>query len=76
MAKLNQREKIIRHLEAFGTIDPMEAIRDYGIMRLASRISELRKEGYAIITNMVHGLNRFQEKTRYAEYSLEVLEND
>lgn len=71
MARLNQREKIIRHLEAFGTIDPMEAIRDYGIMRLASRISELRKEGYIIITDMIHGRNRFGEKTRYAEYSLE-----
>lgn len=76
MAKLTQREKIIRHLDAFGTIDPMVAIKDYGIMRLASRISDLRKEGYAIVTTMVHGLNRFHEKTRYAEYSWEVLEND
>jgi hypothetical protein len=70
MAKLTQRDKIIRHLEAFGTITPMEAIRDYGIMRLASRVSELRKEGYIIVTDMVHGYNRFNEKTRYAEYHL------
>ena len=70
MAKLTQREKIIRHLEAFETITPMEAILDYGIMRLASRISELRKEGYIIDTEMVHGYNRFDEKTRYAKYSL------
>ena len=74
MAKLNQRQRIIRHMEAFGTIDPMEAIKDYGIMRLASRISELRKEGYIIITEMVHGYNRFDEKTRYAKYRLERLE--
>ena len=71
MAKLTQKEKIMRHLEAYGTIDPMEGIRDYGIMRLASRISELRKEGYIIITDMIHGFNRFGEKTRYAEYHLE-----
>lgn len=71
MAKLSQRQKIIRHLEAFETITPMEAILDYGIMRLASRISELRKEGYIIHTEMVHGYNRFEEKTRYAKYSLE-----
>lgn len=69
--KLTQKEKIIRHLEAFDTITPMEAIQDYGIMRLASRISELRKAGYFIITDMVYGLNRFQEKTRYAKYRLE-----
>ena len=71
MAKLTQRDKIIRHLEAFETITPMEAILDYGIMRLASRISELRKEGYVIYTEMVHGYNRFDEKTRYAKYRLE-----
>lgn len=69
--RLTQKEKVIRHLEAFGTITPMEAIQDYGIMRLASRISELRRAGYIIFTDMVYGLNRFQEKTRYAEYRLE-----
>ena len=69
--RLTQKEKVLRHLEAFGTITPMEGIQDYGIMRLASRVSELRKEGYVIITDMVYGLNRFQEKTRYAKYRLE-----
>lgn len=74
MAKLNQREMIIRHLEAFETITPMEAMQEYGIMRLASRIDELRKEGYIIDTEMVHGYNRFTEKTRYAKYSLKGFE--
>lgn len=71
MEKLTQNEKIVRHLELFGSITPMEAIKDYGIMRFASRISDLKKAGYIIITTMVEGYNRLGEKTRYAEYRLE-----
>jgi hypothetical protein len=68
---MTQSEKILRHLEEYGTITPMEAMQDYGIMRLASRITDLKKAGHIIVTNMVSGHNRFGEKTRYASYSLE-----
>lgn len=68
---MTQTEKILRHLKEYGTITPMEAMQEYGIMRLASRITDLRKSGYAINTNLVNGYNRFGEKTRYASYILE-----
>lgn len=38
----------------------------YGIMRLASRINDLKKMGYDIKTEMIHGDNG----KRYARYSL------
>lgn len=65
-----QKERILRHLEDYGTITQGEAIQDYGIMRLASRIDELRKMGYPIQTEMVRGRNRYDEETRYARYRM------
>jgi hypothetical protein len=68
---MTQAEKILRHLEEYGTITPIEALQEYGIMRLASRITDLKKAGHIIITNTVNGYNKFGEKVRYASYSLE-----
>lgn len=68
---MNQTEQILRHLQTFGAITSLEAIQDYGILRLASRISDLRKEGLPIRREMVSGQNRYGEDTSFARYSLE-----
>lgn len=68
--KLTQCERIVRHLEDYGSINPLEAISEYGIMRLASRITDLKQKGYLISTRMVKGKNRYGEPTRYAVYRL------
>lgn len=68
---MNQTERILRHLQTFGAITSLEAIQDYGILRLASRISDLRKEGLPIRREMVSGRNRYGEATSFARYSLE-----
>lgn len=65
---MTQNEMILRHLNTVGAIDPMTAISEYGIMRLASRIADLKKEGYAIVKEDVKHVNRFGEKTHYARY--------
>lgn len=68
--KLTQCDKILRHLKDFGTIDPMTALSEYGIMRLASRVTDLKKRGLFITKEMKKGLNRYGEVVRYAEYRL------
>lgn len=45
-------------------------MREYGIMRLASRIDELRKAGHPIVTDTEEALNRYGEKTRFARYRM------
>jgi len=65
---MTQSQRILRHLEDYGSITQMDAIRDYGIMRLASRVNDLRREGHPIITEVVEGRNRYGEKTRWARY--------
>lgn len=67
---MTQSDRILRHLEAFGSITQGEALRDYGIMRLASRINDLKRRGYSIDTELCTGTNRFGEKTRYARYRM------
>lgn len=68
----NQCERILKYLSDFGSITSAEAMTDLGVMRLASRINDLRKEGYPIVREMEHGKNRYGEKTSYARYRLEV----
>ena len=70
MGKVTQCERILRHMEDFGTITSAEAMNDYGIMRLASRISDLRKDGVPIRKETVTGKNRYGEHISFARYSL------
>ena len=48
----------------------MDAIRDYGIMRLGARVFDLKKLGYPIITEIKTGKNRYGEDTHWAVYKL------
>ena len=57
-------------MEQFGGITQLEALRDLGVMRLASRISDLRKEGYVILTSTETVKNRFEEPCRIKRYRL------
>ena len=68
--KETQCERILRHLTDYGTITPLEAMGEYGIMRLASRITDLKKQGYAIKTTFGKGRNRYGERTHFAVYQL------
>lgn len=56
-----QCEKIVRHLIDYGSITPLEALSEYGIMRLASRISELNNRGFRIVKTMEKAKNRYGE---------------
>lgn len=65
-----QCDRIIRHLKDYGSITSLEGITEYGIMRLASRISEIRKKGYRIKVKYEGGRNRYGEPVSWARYYL------
>ena len=67
---MNQVDTVLRHLEEKGSITAQEAMNEYGIYRLASRIADLKAAGVSIQKEMVSGVNRFGENTRYAKYFL------
>jgi len=66
-----QCERILKYMQDFGSINPQQAITDLGVLRLAARISDLRKEGHQIGRRMAAGRNRYNEKVTYAEYYME-----
>ena len=66
----NQCEKIVNYIHTFGSITTLEAFRDLGITRLASRIHDLKCDGYLINKTVETGRNRFGEPVHYTRYSL------
>lgn len=72
MEKVTQARLIVEYLEEFGSITPLEAIRDIGCYRLSARISDIKKMGIPIKTEMVNVKNRRGKYSRIARYSLAV----
>ena len=66
---MNQRERIMKYIDDFGSISPMEAFTDLGITKLATRVSELIQGGEKICKEHVSGKNRYGEQTHYTRYS-------
>lgn len=69
---MTQYESIIKYITDFGSITPMEAFSDLGITKLATRISEMRKDGMEFKKDMVKSKNRYGKPIRFMRYSLEV----
>ena len=69
-SKPTQNERILAYIEQFGSITQLEALRDLGVMRLASRISDMRKQGYNIISKTEAVKNRYGEDCHIKRYRL------
>ena len=65
-----QADRILQYMLDFGSITQLDAIRDIGCMRLASRVSELKKQGYNIIGDFVSVKNRYGEISHIKRYRL------
>ena len=69
-SKPTQAQRVLDYIQEFGSITQLEALRDLGVMRLASRVSELKKNGYKIVGEKVSVSNRWGEKCYIKRYSL------
>lgn len=72
MAKVTQEQRILEWLKSGESITQFEALKDIGCMRLASRISDMRKKGIDIKDRNKTVTNRYGEKTTVSEYYMEV----
>ena len=68
--KSTQCDKVLEYMRTFGSITQLDALRDIGCMRLASRISDLRAQGYPIGRRIKTGKNRYGDSVSFAEYYL------
>lgn len=67
---MTQSERIMQYLRENGSITQLDALREFGCMRLASRISDLKRDGVPIKRTMESAKNRYGEAVSYARYSL------
>lgn len=70
MSTLTQSEVLLRHLREVGPITSKQAMDDYGIMRAAARIEELRRDGHSISTELITVPTRWGTSTQVARYTL------
>lgn len=68
--KPTQNERILDYIAEFGSITQFEALQDLGVMRLASRISDLKRQGYDIKAKTETVKNRYGENCHIKRYSL------
>lgn len=68
----SHNQQIRQRLLEGGSITGLEALREFGCYRLASRISDLRREGLNIRKTIETGVNSVTGKpVTYARYSLD-----
>lgn len=67
---MTQAGRIRSYMETFGSITPLDAFRDLGITKLATRISEMRAAGEQIESEWMEVENRFGEKVKFKRYRL------
>ena len=68
--KSTQCDKVLEYMRRFGSITQLQALQDIGCMRLASRITDLRQQGYAIGRRIKTSKNRYGDSVSFAEYYL------
>ena len=67
---MTQRDMVLQYMRDTGSITPMDALNEFGCMRLAARIDELKRRGVEISTDMESRVNRYGKRVSYARYSI------
>ena len=68
---MTQEKRLLQYLKDHGSINPMVALQELGIFRLAARVNDLRKSGVPITSKSTKAKNRFGETCRVATYYME-----
>ena len=68
---MTQTDELYAYLKSHDGITQIQALRNLGIMRLASRISDLRNRGVGIKKEMITVRAKNGRKASVARYSLE-----
>ena len=67
---MTQCEKVLKYMMDFGSISTYSAFLDLKVTRLASRIHDLKRQGYKITSKTIVTKNIYGETTHYSEYAL------
>lgn len=68
---MNKTQKVIEHLNLYGSITSLEAIDLYGATRLSAIIFNLRhKYNLNIVNETINFIDRYGNKANYVKYVL------
>jgi len=67
---MNRAERVYSYMKEFGSITPLDAIRDLGYTRLACAIAEMKRDGHKVLKQYETRKNRFGQPVTYARYFL------
>lgn len=67
---MTQRDLIRQYMQDFGSISPAEAFVDLGITKLATRVSEMIRNGEKIEKNRETGKNRYGKSIWWMRYRM------
>jgi len=70
MKKDNNKKRVLRYLQDFGSITSWEAIQNFGATRLSAIIFLLKKDGYKFDEEWITKINRYGEEVRFKKYIL------
>ena len=59
----NQKERTLYYIRQYGSITPLQAMRDLGVYRLSAVVFDLKEEGHDIETTLVEVSNRLDRKS-------------
>lgn len=65
---MTQNEQVLSYIRQHGSIDAWRAMRDLRIMRLASRVHDLREAGFQITGTMKEHVAHDGSVKRWKEY--------
>ena len=68
---MNQRDRILKYIEDFGSITYYEAVVELGVLQFGARLKELKEEGYRFNYTWVTKKNRYNKPVRFKKYKLE-----
>ena len=70
MVKASQCDRILAYIRDNGSITQLDALREFGCMRLASRMSDLKRRGYSVKSKMETSKNKYGDSVSYARYTI------
>jgi len=65
---MTQTQWVLDRLQAGEKLTAMDAMKRYGVARLAARVMDLKDSGYKINKEMVEAINRRGEAVKVARY--------
>lgn len=68
--RINQRDLILEYIKKFGSITSWDAYSDLGITQFATRVKELKEQGYKFKTTWESRKNRYGKKVDFKRYFL------